>query len=175
MNIEEEAILLANVIDEMDYFQILRIDYHSHIDEIHRAYQNAAKTFHPDHFLFHENQRLKEAMYCIAKLITEAYAVLKDDNKRKLYINRILSNEREKWLRFHDEEPELERSQRLLNQQRIAKTELGKQSYSNAVSAFEAKNFKKAKQHILSALLYEKNNAVFLQILNNIENELNKK
>ena len=175
MNIEEEAILLANVIDEMDYFQILLIDYHSHSDEIHRAYQNTAKSFHPDHFLFHENQQLKEAVYCIAKLITEAYTVLRDDNKRKLYINRILSDERNQWLRFRDEEPEIERSQRLSNQQKIAKTELGKQSYNNAVTALEAKNFKKAKQHILSALLYEKNNAVFLQLLNEIENVLNKK
>ena len=63
-----------------DYYQILEIDKNSNKEEIKKAYKKLALKYHPD-----RNINNKEEAEQKFKDICEAYNILVDDNKRKLY------------------------------------------------------------------------------------------
>lgn len=62
-----------------DYYEILGVDKKSSKEEISKAYKKLAKKYHPD---LNPNDPKAEDKF---KEVTEAYEVLKDDEKRKLY------------------------------------------------------------------------------------------
>ena len=64
-----------------DYYKVLGVDKKASQDEIKKAYRKLANKYHPD-----KNQGNKEAESKL-KEINEAYAVLKDSEKRSKYDN----------------------------------------------------------------------------------------
>jgi hypothetical protein len=68
----------------MDYYQILGVSQQSDIVEIRKAFRKKAKQFHPDvnNNPFARNEFQK---------INEAYQVLQDEEKRKLYDLRLIN------------------------------------------------------------------------------------
>lgn len=63
-----------------DYYSILGITLHASINDIKKAYRKLALKWHPDKNP--ENQEQANRMF---KEISEAYEVLSDDKKRKIY------------------------------------------------------------------------------------------
>lgn len=66
-------------VEYKDYYKLLGVERNAGKDEISKAFKKLAKKYHPD-----MNQGNKEAEEKF-KDISEAYEVLKDDEKRKLY------------------------------------------------------------------------------------------
>src|SRR6218665_89908 len=62
-----------------DFYQVLGVDKKASADELKKAYRKLAMQYHPD-----KNQGNKEAEAKF-KEISEAYDVLKDDQKRAAY------------------------------------------------------------------------------------------
>ena len=65
--------------DKRDYYEVLGVDKNASADEIKSAYRKKAKQFHPD--LNKDDPKAAEKF----KEAQEAYSVLSDDNKRKMY------------------------------------------------------------------------------------------
>jgi molecular chaperone DnaJ len=66
--------------DKRDYYEVLGVPKAAGVDEIKKAYRELARKYHPDvtkEDKAHAEERFKE--------ISEAYEVLVDDEKRKLY------------------------------------------------------------------------------------------
>jgi len=67
-----------------NYYQILGITNSATVLEVRRAFRNLAKKYHPDV----NNDTRAQVMF---QKINEAYQVLQDDEKRKLYDMRLQS------------------------------------------------------------------------------------
>lgn len=66
-------------VDYKDYYQVLGVERLASKEEIAKAYKKLAKKHHPD---LNPGDKVAEERF---KDITEAYEVLKDDEKRRLY------------------------------------------------------------------------------------------
>lgn len=68
-----------------NYYQILGVDKNADQEGIRKAYRILAKKYHPD--IIGDNEKVKEYFM----QIQEAYEVLGDDKKRKIYDERTNS------------------------------------------------------------------------------------
>lgn len=67
--------------DKRDYYEILGLDKNASIDEIKKAYREAALKYHPDRAPVEKKAEAEEHF----KEVSEAYAVLSNPQKRSLY------------------------------------------------------------------------------------------
>ncbi|MBN1517486.1 DnaJ domain-containing protein [Candidatus Sumerlaeota bacterium] len=74
--------MATNLAGERTYYQILKVSKDSPIREVKRAYHQLARKYHPDKASSTEEQQQFEEEFA---LISEAYNVLKDDDRRKEY------------------------------------------------------------------------------------------
>ncbi|MFI3272229.1 MAG: J domain-containing protein [Pseudomonadota bacterium] len=65
--------------DNKDYYKVLGVSRGASKDEIAKAYKQLARKYHPD---LNANDKAAEEKF---KDVSEAYEVLKDDEKRKMY------------------------------------------------------------------------------------------
>ena len=84
----EEIKALARLVDDLDYYDILGTQRGATASSLRDAYHAASRKFHPDGHR-HLDGELREAVERIAKRVTEAYSVLRDPRRRKLYDERI--------------------------------------------------------------------------------------
>ncbi|MCL2243069.1 MAG: DnaJ domain-containing protein [Treponema sp.] len=69
----------------MNYYDVLRVKYNAHANEINHAFRLLAKKYHPD---YNKNHDAAEKFI----FIHEAYSVLKNIDKRKVYNESLYNN-----------------------------------------------------------------------------------
>jgi len=152
---EIEAAALAQVLDELDYFQILKIGQSASPNEIKSAYYRESRAYHPDRFYQLPNAELKESIGRIYKRINEAYVCLRDDVKRAKYLTDVSGPERQKKLRFVEaSEQELKKDK----EQEIGTTPQGRKFFMAGLADMAAQRFSAAERNFKMALTYEPNN-----------------
>jgi DnaJ-class molecular chaperone len=155
---EIEAQALAQVLDELDYFQILKVGQAGSPNDIKAAYYRESRAYHPDRFYQMSNVELKEAIGKIYKRINEAYVCLRDDTKRVKYLADILSPDRQKKLRFVEaSEQEMKKEK----EQEVGATPQGRKFFMAGLSDMAAQRFASAERNFKMALTYEPNNSNF--------------
>src|SRR5256886_15880097 len=155
---EIEAQALAQVLDELDYFQVLKIGQNASPPEIKSAYYRASRAYHPDGFSTLRAGELKDNSGRIYKRINEAYVCLRDDTKRMKYLADILGAERQKKLRFVEaSEQELKKEK----EQEVGATPQGRKFFMAGLADMAAQRFASAERNFKMALTYEPNNPNF--------------
>ena len=155
---EIEAQALAQVLDELDYFQILKIGQGAAPAEIKAAYYRESRAYHPDRFFQTQSPELGEAVGRIYKRINEAYVCLRDDARRSKYLVDVSGPDRQKKLRFVEQsEQELKKDK----EQEIGTTPQGRKFFMAGLSDMAAQRFAAAERNFKMALTYEPNNPNF--------------
>ena len=155
---EIEAAALAQVLDELDYFQILKIGQGAAPNEIKSAYYRESRSYHPDRFYQLPNTELKESIGRIYKRINEAYVCLRDDVKRAKYLADVSGPERQRKLRFVEaSEQEMKKDK----EQEMGTTPQGRKFFMAGLSDMAAQRFSAAERNFKMALTYEPNNPNF--------------
>jgi curved DNA-binding protein CbpA len=152
---EIEAQALGQIIDELDYFQILKLEQTAVADDIKAAYFRESRLYHPDQFFAVPDGETKRAVAKIYKRVNEAFMVLRDDRKRAKYLVDVNGPDRAKKLRFTDaSEEELKRAR----EEELGKTPQGRKMFQQALLELEGGRPAQAVQALRMALMYEKDN-----------------
>jgi curved DNA-binding protein CbpA len=75
---------LARMLDRMSYYQLLRVAPEAQPPEIRSAFKEMRVRFHPDSFRKQEAE-VHEAVDRIAKRLNEAFTILRDPKRRRVY------------------------------------------------------------------------------------------
>ncbi|MDF1566153.1 MAG: DnaJ domain-containing protein [Deltaproteobacteria bacterium] len=166
---EIECQILAQSIDGMDYYQILKIAQGATGGEIKRAYYQESRAFHPDKFYHLPDDDLKLNVHKIYKRITEAYTILRDAEARAKYTADINGPERASKLRYTEaSEAELKKAK----EEETGKTPQARQCYREATLAMQQKRWQHAERQLNMALMYEPGNTLFKEKLEEVRKNL---
>ena len=163
-----EVIALAKAIDQMDYYQILRVKPRAFTQEIKKSYFDQSRQFHPDKY-FSEDPNLQAMITKIFKRINEAYKVLSDTEKRAAYTKGINSDQRKQLLRY--DRRKLETLQKG-GPEDEGQTAMGKKYYQLAKTSMQNKDYKSARINLQLAVKMEPNNQTFRARLAECEDNL---
>jgi DnaJ-class molecular chaperone len=155
---------LAKVIDDLDYYQILKLDQIAFEEDIKKAYFRESRIYHPDKF-YNEPVEIQQQVNKVFKRILEAYKVLMDKDRRVLYTKNINGPERKKHLRFDLRHLKQEEEKK----EDEGQTPMGKKYYHMAKTAMQNKDYKGAKINLQLAAKMEPGNQTFKEKLAEVE------
>lgn len=154
---------LSKIIDELDYYKVLRLQPSAGSAEIRRAYHATSRHFHPD-----VRRRLDESLEAecarISKRVTEAYCVLRDPRRRQAYDAKLSRNEGLR-IQLAEARAAHQRESVLVRQGRTAQ---GRDLYRKATEAMADENWPAALQNLQLALTFESDNTFFQDQLDSL-------
>lgn len=147
---------LAGILDDLDYYQLLHVKPSATRAEIRKAYHQTSRTFHPD-VNRHLDADAQNDCEVISKRVTEAYCVLRDPRRRKVYDERLQG---EGDIRMQLAEAQAEHVKKD-TAERKGQTPQGRQFYQKAEAAMKTGNWAGVIQNLQMALTFEKDNPLF--------------
>jgi DnaJ-class molecular chaperone len=170
-----EVETLAQVLDQLDYYGVLKLPQGAGAAEVKAAYYRESRAYHPDRFAAVEDAGLKELIGRIYRRINEAYTVLRDDRKRARYLADVTGPDRARKLRFTEvEESAVAVEQKKKLEEQFGQTPNGRKLYATATLEAKAGRWDAAERALKSALMYEPANARFKEQLALVQAELEK-
>jgi curved DNA-binding protein CbpA len=157
-----EAETLAQLLDQLDYFQVLKLEQGATPNQIKDAFHRETRAYHPDRFNALPDSPLKTNVNRIFKRITEAYVILRDDLTRQKYLADINGPDRERKLRFTPaDEQEAREQHKKAQSEQIGTTAKGRQLYAQALREIEQERLDAAVRSLKMALTFEPQNQLF--------------
>lgn len=155
---------LAMILDELDYYRVLEVDVKAPVSEIRAAYHRAGRRFHPDG---HRDLSadLKPQLERIAKRVTEAYSVLRDPRRRRVYDQQLAGDGSRVRMPLADATAEADRQTR---EQREGRTPNGRRYFLLAQADLGRGDRVAAERNLRTALTFEPDNATFREALANL-------
>jgi DnaJ-class molecular chaperone len=170
-----EVETLATVLDQLDYFGVLKVPQTATPGDIKAAYYRESRAYHPDRYAALDSAELKEMIGRIYRRVNEAYTVLRDDRKRARYLAHVTGSEREQKLRFTEvEEAQVKEEQKRKIEEQFGLTPNGRKFYASAQQEIQAGRWETAERALKSALMYEPGNARFKEQLAFVQAEWDK-
>ncbi|MBK7860289.1 MAG: DnaJ domain-containing protein [Archangiaceae bacterium] len=164
---------ILGVLNEVDYFQVLRVTQDAKPADIKRAFYRESRTYHPDRFFHLTEPEVKVDIGSVYKRITEAYYFLKDETKRKKYAADVNGPDRKSKLRFTEaSEVETKAQVKKEQEEQIGTHPKGRALYATAMKDVDAGRWSDAQRNLKSALMYERDNARYKEKLGEVEQKL---
>ncbi len=162
----QQLALIADALDNQDYYQVLQLPQTATASEIKRAFYRDSRIYHPDRVFHLTDAALKGDLNTIYKRITEAYYVLKDDAKRRKYLLDLAGPDRANKLRYTEaSEAELKAEAKKVVEEEFGTTAKGRQFYKTALQEIERGQWSAAERSLKSATMFEPGNARFKEKL----------
>jgi len=157
---------LANIVEDLDYYQLLEVDARATAAQVRTAYHAVARRFHPDR-LRQEGGDAVAAAERVAKRVSEAYAVLRDPRRRRLY-----DQQREDGGRRLQLVEGGARADRQVSDERQGRTPNGRRYITLANQDLARGDLKSARQNLQMALTFERDNAWVKETLADLKQKL---
>ncbi|NOZ85045.1 MAG: DnaJ domain-containing protein [Deltaproteobacteria bacterium] len=154
---EQEIIILSQVLEQLNYYQVLKISPDAGVKEVKEAFHSESRKFHPDTVYHLADGPLKDAIFKISKRITEAYVILRDSRKRRQY-DRALKESGGKKVRYTEE---TEKEKKKAQVEQVGKTPQGRKAYMEGMRWMKMKKYQLAEKSFRTALMYEPGNPKF--------------
>ncbi len=156
-----------------DFYKTLGVSKDATPADIKKAFYRESRTYHPDRFFHLETKELKERVNELYKRVTEAYYVLRDDTKRRKYVDDISGPERAQKLRFTEaSEAETKAAARKEQEEQIGTHPKGRQFYQTGAADADAGRCASAERNLKMALTYEPANARYKEKLAEVQKVL---
>ena len=165
----KEIKALARLVDDLNYYEILGAPLGTASGALRDAYHAASRKFHPDAHR-HLDPELRSAVERIAKRITEAYSVLRDPRRRKLYDERLAQGA-STGARMQLVEGTVEAGRRAA-EERGGKTPNGKRYFTLAQNDLAKGDLSAAARNLQMACTFEPGNELFKQKLAEVKAKL---
>jgi DnaJ-class molecular chaperone len=157
---------LASILDELDYYQVLDLPRDAPLSGVKRAYHATSRRFHPDaHRTSHGEVRW--AVGRIAKRVTEAYSVLRDPRRRRVYDEQLESPSRAVRLQLAQAEAAAGKQ---AAEERTGATPNGRRFFTMAQSDMARGNLDAAVRNLQMAVTFEPGNRFFKEKLAELRN-----
>jgi len=152
---------LAAILDELDYYGVLEIRGAAPASEVRAAYHRASRRFHPDG---HRDlaPELRPLLERIAKRVTEAYSVLRDPRRRKVYDEQLAGDTARMRVPLVNASAAAERQSR---EEREGRTPNGRRYFLLAKQDLARGDRVAAERNLRTALTFESDNAAFRALL----------
>lgn len=150
--------ILAHVIDEMDYYQILKVAPTASPAEVRNAFHAESREFHPDNFMAVSDPEIREKVLKIAKRITEAYTVLREHDKRRRYDALLALPDGRRKIRFTEED-----DQKKPQAEEAIKSPQARKLFQQGMLDLKAGRFAQAEKSFKLAMMYEPANETLRQ------------
>jgi len=161
-----EVEILAGALDQIDYFQVLKLAPAAVPAEIRAAYHRESRTYHPDRYAAVDDDGFRDQVGRIYRRINEAYTVLRDDARRRKYAADLAGPDRERKLRFsEDDEAEVKEARKRRTVEQLGQTPNGRKFHAAALADAQAGRWEGAERNIKMALAYEPGNERFKELL----------
>lgn len=157
---------LASIVEDLDYYQLLEVEPGATAVDVRTAYHALARRFHPDRLRQEGPDAVCEAER-VAKRVSEAYAVLRDPRRRKVYDQQRASGERR--LRLVEGGAQADRQ---ASDERQGRTPNGRRYITLANQDLARDDLKSARQNLQMALTFEPDNAWVKETLADLKQKL---
>lgn len=148
---------MASILDDLDYYELLETQRGASGSALRAAYHAASRRFHPD-----ANRALdptsRACVERIAKRVTEAYSVLRDPRRRRLYDEQLGTNGAPRRIPLVDSAAEAGRRSR---EERDGRTPQGRRHFAQAQADLARSDTAGAIRNLQMALTFEPGNPVF--------------
>lgn len=136
-----------------DYYTLLSVPNDASSDEIRKAFHRFARQYHPDNFGPDEAEP-RERASALYRLGTEAYRILLDSAKRRLYDEGLAKGQ----MRYTVDRAEEFRRTRPGGRRSIMKSRKARTFYARAKQAMRGEDWATAKLNLKLALQHEPEN-----------------
>lgn len=141
-----------------NFYEVLQVRTNATQMQIKKAYIDLMTKYHPDVYKGDKNYAQR-----YTSVITEAYAVLKDENRRKVYDVRHNINPRPNTWQLKREDREIDRQKKIRETNQNYEHQVSREYFKNTVRKNPKKNF--LKRMITSKLFYGVLILVFVEIV----------
>ncbi len=170
----QEFDTLFKVVENLNYYQILKITPLASSRDIQDAFHREALAFHPDRYMGMKNEQLLSNAKIMYAKVVEAYSTLSDKNKRAEYDARISGKTLNK-ITPTKTAPVNEDDITSPTVKKTVLTSSGAKYLKLAQSALQSGNLQGAKMNIQFALSSDPHHSDVLQLSTRIEQALKKK
>jgi DnaJ-class molecular chaperone len=152
---------LMKIIDELNYYQILHLERDASAADLKAGYFATKRAFHPDANR-HLEPDLRQQCHAITKRVTEAYCVLRDPRKRKIYDEQISDAESDVRIQLSEAMAAHAKAE---SDERQGRTAQGRQFFLRATEDAQREDWAAAIGNLQMALTFESDNPVFKERL----------
>lgn len=165
---------VAAILDDLDFYKILKVPSHASDEEIRAAFHREALALHPDQYQPLKDNEAHELSKKIYARVVEAYRVLSSASKRKDY-DVSLKKRLSKGTAAEEDPFDDNEITAVRRKEKTTTTTAGLRFFKMAQAAFQSKDLGAAKMNIQIALNTDPHNPEFLDLESRITAEIIRK